>query len=103
MGFHKSGKLQLVSQLAVGQKLFIFQNGADEKYGGSAVGCSLVDHILIHREIFPQDRDGNAGCDLLQVSVPSEKIEGLREAGDGIGSAGFIASGDIQIGESLQR
>ena len=56
MGFHKSGELQLVSQLAVGQKLFIIQNGADEKDGVDIVetGSTLRENGLqVLEEVCP--------------------------------------------------
>lgn len=56
-----------------------------------------VDHVLIHREVLPKDRNIHCFCDLTEISITSHEIKWLCEAGDRRCTCCFVFFRNFQI------
>ena len=65
VGFHQSGKPQVLTDGKIFPQLCIVQNGTDEQYRRCTEKLCFVDHIVVHRKILTQAGRGDGGGDLL--------------------------------------
>ena len=82
MSFHQCIHSQIFCQLPVFPKFLSIQDGTDQKHCRCAECFCLKDHILIHRKVFPENRDIHHFRDLTKIRVTSHEIKRFRKAGD---------------------
>ncbi len=80
MRLHQRAETDCLRRLEIIAKLEGIKNGHNQQHRVRSESLRLVDHIFVHREILPENREIRRFPDGRQIFVPPEKPVRFREA-----------------------